>query len=107
MRAITFSSIFILLLSAFGLSENAEWLVYFETQANAVSKRSDHAIKIEHFEIPLSVIEKLQSDSSDKGALESLIFKKEDGKQYVRWIINPEDTKWHKDVEKWLKANNL
>jgi hypothetical protein len=35
-----------------------------------------------------------------------LIFKK-NGVQYVRWIINPEDTKWHKDVAKWLKKNDL
>jgi hypothetical protein len=106
MRSLTFSVLFVLFLSAFGLSDNAEWLVYFETQANAVSKRSDKAIKIEHFEIPLSEVEKLQSTWSDKAALESLVFKK-DGSDYVRWIINPEDTKWNKEVIKWLKKNGL
>ncbi len=106
MRGLTFSAVLILFLSAFGLTDNAEWLVYFETQANAVSKRSDEPIKIEHFEIPLSAVEKMQSSYSDQGALESLIFKK-DGRNYIRWIINPEDTKWHKEVEKWLKENHL
>ncbi|MBX2995681.1 MAG: hypothetical protein KF681_12700 [Bdellovibrionaceae bacterium] len=88
------------------LSEAARKLVEFETQSNAVSKRSKDAILIEHFEIPLDRVEMLWSVFSDREAAQSLTFNK-NGKPHVRWLINPEDTKWHLEVAKHLAAQGL
>lgn len=92
--------------SAYALSENAKLLMQFETKANGVSVRNSDPIQIQHYEIPLSVVKTLMSDASDMDAYKSLTFKK-NGVDYVRWIINPEDTKWHKDVEKFLVSQGL
>lgn len=92
--------------NALALSENAKLLMQFETKANGVSVRNADPIQIEHYEIPLSVVKTLMSDASDMDAYKSLTFKK-NGVDYVRWIINPEDTKWHKEVEKFLASQGL
>jgi hypothetical protein len=108
-RVIRFAGVFslvVLVPNAWALNEQLRRLVEWETGANAVSKRSAERIAIEHFEIPL---EKLQSDLAknlDARLRSALIFRK-DGQDYVRWIINPEDTKWYKQVEAWLKKNGL
>lgn len=110
MRSRLALALFGLLLAAgqplFALSEAARKLVEFETQSNAVSKRSKNAIAIEHFEIPLESVEMLFSVYSDREALQSLTFTK-NGKTYVRWLINPEDTKWHLEVSKFLESQGL
>lgn len=92
--------------SAWALDPEVAALVRFETRGNAVASRSDAMIPIEHYEIPL---ESLESDISMRIPIDvrdSLIFEKA-GKKYVRWLINPEDTKWHKEVEKWLDKKGL
>ena len=81
-------------------------LVKFETRGNAVSQRSDAMIAMEHYEIPLDALESDISKRIPPEVRDSLIFER-DGKKFVRWIINPEDTKWHKEVEKWLTKKGL
>lgn len=81
-------------------------LVQFETRANAAGARSAEKVAIEHYEIPLKSLEKDIADRIPPNVRDSLIFEK-NGEKHVRWIINPEDTKWHLEVEKWLKSKGL
>lgn len=81
-------------------------LVWLETKANAAGTRSNDLVAIEHFEIPLSKLEADVAERIPADVRDSLIFEK-DGQKHVRWIINPEDSLWYKDVEKWLKSQGL
>lgn len=81
-------------------------LVEWETRGNAVATRSNKQVAIEHFEIPLKRLEKSFSANLDPKLRAALIFKK-NGEEHVRWLINPEDTKWYLEVEKWLRAEGL
>jgi len=81
-------------------------LAKFETRGNAAGLRSAEKIAIEHFEIPLSALESDVASRIPPDVRDSLIFEK-DGQKFVRWIINPEDTKWHLELEKWLKSKGL
>lgn len=92
--------------SAFAISENVRRWIIDETMSNAAAFRDPMPVQIEHFEIPLSAIEMRSSLSSDKEAIRSLIFTK-NGQRYIRWIINPEDTKWHRELEKELGEKGL
>ena len=88
------------------LSKEVQQLVNWETQANAVAARSPDPIKMDHFEIPLDVVEKDFAKDLDPAIKDTLVFQK-NGKSYVRWVINPEDTKWHLEVKKFLEEQNL
>lgn len=80
--------------------------VKWETKSNAVATRNDQMIPIYHYEIPYELIEKDLAKYVDKEVLSALIFKR--GEQLiVRWVINPEDTKWHLEVAEWLKSKGL
>lgn len=89
------------------LNAQVAQLVKWETGSNAVAERSAEKIAIEHFEIPLSALRSDLSKEIDPRIKSALIFKGEDGKEYVRWIINPEDTKWYLKVEAWMKSKNI
>lgn len=77
-----------------------------ETRANAADLRSNSPLKIEHYEIPYSAIVEHKADRTNPHVHSSLIFEK-NGEKYVRWIIHPEDTRWYKDVEKYLIEKNI
>lgn len=98
----------ILLLSqqTFALTESARKLVNFETKANAVSKRENKHFRMPHFEIPLSMLEVDFAERLSPKIREQLIFKK-NGKDMVRWILNPEDTAWYLKVQEYFLAKGL
>lgn len=106
MKNVLAVAVFFFSASSQALSLNAERLVYYETKGNAVSTRSNSPIQIEHFEIPEKVVKSMVSPEADLKALEALTFQK-NGQRYVRWIINPEDTKWHHEVRAFLEKNGL
>jgi hypothetical protein len=80
--------------------------VEWETNANNITKKSAAAMEIEHYEIPLRLLKSSWVKNIDNQLKDSLIFKK-DGEEYVRWVINPEDTKWHLEVKKWLLQKKI
>ncbi|MBX2986423.1 MAG: hypothetical protein KF802_00870 [Bdellovibrionaceae bacterium] len=89
------------------LRPSVEELVDYETKGNAVSNRSNEAVTIRNYEIPLRLLVKdLAADRIPRQALNALIFQK-NGEDYVRWIINPEDTKWHLELEAWMRENGV
>jgi hypothetical protein len=88
------------------LSSQVEALVNFETHSNAAATRSNDPVKIQNYEIPLKLLKANIADRMPQDVKNSLIFQK-DGETYVRWLINPEDTKWHLDVEKFLKSKGV
>lgn len=89
------------------LKPGVEELVDYETKGNAVSVRSNDTVKIENYEIPLRLLTTdISTERIPKDALNAVVFTK-NGEKYVRWIINPEDTKWHKEVESWLLKNGI
>lgn len=97
---------FLLALQAFGISDEMEKLVRWETRSNGVSVRDDRKWAMEHYEIPLRLVEKDVARRIDPSIVNALIFEK-NGEKYIRWVVNPEDTKWHLEVEKFLKKNGV
>lgn len=81
-------------------------LVDWETKANGAGIRSNDVFELKHYEVPLSILEHDFAANLDPKVKESLLFEK-NGEQYVRWVINPEDTKWYLEVEKFLRANGI
>lgn len=81
-------------------------LVNWETRANAVAIRSDEIFELTHYEIPLRLLEHDFAKSLAPEIKQALVFKK-DGQDYVRWVINPEDSKWHLLVQEFLLEHGL
>jgi hypothetical protein len=79
------------------LRQLAQW----ETEANGISKRPSTLIKFKNFEIPEELIKSDVSSTTPEEIKNAFFFEK-DGKKYVRWLIQPEDTKWFKEVEKFI-----
>ncbi len=94
------------LASQFHISNNAQQLVNWETEANAVSLRSNDIIRLEHYEIPLRLLKQDIDDGLSEDIKSSLIFTK-NGEKYIRWMINPEDSKWHLEVQEFLNKHNV
>lgn len=92
--------------AAQAISQEMQKLVSFETKSNAVATRSDQKILLEHYEIPLELIEADVALRAPPQFVQAMIFER-DGKKFVRWIVNPEDTKWYKEVEAFLKAHRV
>lgn len=80
------------------LRQMAKW----ENEANGVSKRASTLIKFKSYEIPAELIESDVSEETPKEIKDAFFFEK-DGKKFVRWLIQPEDTKWYKEVESFLE----
>jgi len=99
-------ALWISLSSAFALEPAVQGLVTYETKANGVSLRSDQMVQIENYEIPARLLKKDFSARLAPNIRDALVFEK-NGEEYVRWMINPEDTKWHKELEKYLKENGI
>jgi hypothetical protein len=99
--------LFLLLVSkSFALTEGAKNLIQYETKSNAVSTRDASPIKMPHFEIPLGMVETDFADRFPQALRDHFIFVKE-GKKYVRWVLNPEDTKWFEKVQEHFLSKGL
>ena len=107
-----FRSIFIFAISLFSAinllaqTPPVKTLVDMETKANGAGIRSNEAVEMVHYEIPLEIISKGKDLKLSPQLYNSMVVVK-DGKKLVRWVINPEDTKWFKDVEMFMKSHNL
>lgn len=88
------------------LTPAARALINYETKSNAVSTRNNQAIPMAHYEIPLEMVSVDFAARLPESIRQHLIFQK-DGKSYVRWILNPEDTKWFVEVEAHFAAKGL
>ncbi len=86
-----FAGIFSLQASA--LTPAAKALVDFETKSNAVVERSNQLFKMPHLDIPLEFVGIGFAQRLDPLIRNSLTFEK-NGQKFIRWILNPEDTKW-------------
>ncbi len=104
------------------LSKFAERLVYWETQSPTLFHPSAEPFDIEHFEIPFAALKSdIAHNTPDKirdalifddgpeasHTTDPMVFKKDDGTNWVRWIINPNDTEFAPALEAWLKTNGL
>lgn len=107
-----FKSFFIFiisLLSAFNLRAQTppvRTLIDMETQSNGAGLRSNESVQMVHYEIPLDLISEGKDLNLSPQLYNSMVFVK-NGKKFVRWVINPEDTKWFKEVESFMKSHNL
>jgi hypothetical protein len=108
MKLAFFLSILLLLsvANSFAISPEVQKYLYYETKGNAAAKRDTKKIMIKHLEIPLKVMETDFSVRFLEEIKSSLIFEK-NGEKYVRWIINPEDTKWKNELIQFLKGKKL
>ncbi len=103
---LAFALSFLLTIQSWAISREMNALVKFETGSNAVSTRSSTKILVEHYEIPLRLVESDVALRIDPKIMQSLIFEK-NGEKYIRWIINPEDTTWYKEVETLMLKNEI
>ncbi|NBO38221.1 hypothetical protein EBU99_06535 [bacterium] len=83
-------------------NECTRQLAKWEAEANGATKRASTLLKFKNYEIPAELIESDVAESTPKEIKNAFFFEKE-GKKYVRWLIQPEDTKWYKDVEAFLE----
>jgi len=91
---------------ALALTPSVQELITNETRSNGVALRSDQMKSIENFEIPMRILTPDLSDRIPPEVRDSLIFEK-NGEKFVRWIINPEDTKWRLRLEKFLRDKGV
>jgi hypothetical protein len=84
--------------------ENA--FLFWETQKNGAAQRSHEVVAIENYEIPLELLHQDVAARMPAELRSSLIFER-DRKQFVRWIINPEDTEHYKAVETFLRSKGV
>jgi hypothetical protein len=89
---------------SWALTDGAMKLVHFETQANAAGKRSAVAVRLPHVEIPLAMVGLDFASRLDPRIAESLVFER-NGEKFVRWILNPEDTRWGETLVKHFSEN--
>lgn len=81
-------------------------LIDMETKSNAAGVRSNEMVLMHHYEIPLRLLTEGKEINLDPKIYKSLVFTKNNEK-YVRWVVNPEDTKWYLDVEKFMRSHGL
>jgi len=93
-------------LLGFAIDESVRRLVDMETLRNATASRSNKPIPLEHYEIPLKIIKQDISERMPPKVRDALIFTK-DGEEYVRWILNPEDTKFRFALRRFLQKNKI
>lgn len=107
-RALSFALISNMVLASFShaISKELQQLVTLETKANAVTTRSDQAVSVYHYDIPVSLIQADIAERAPEKFVDSLIHE-ENGVKYLRWIINPEDTKWWQEIANFLKDNGI
>lgn len=88
------------------LTDGAKRLVQFETKANAAGARSSAPIAMPHLDIPLEMVGVDFAKSIDPLIAQSLIYSR-NGRNFVRWVLNPEDTMWSDKVIQHFKAQGL
>jgi hypothetical protein len=93
-------------LQSWALTAPVKALVDMETKANGAGIRSNEAVAMPHYEIPLRLLREDKEFTLDPKIYESLVFEK-DGELYVRWVVNPEDTQWFLKVEGFMRQKGL
>lgn len=83
-------------------NECVRQLAKWEAEANAVTSRPSTLLKLKNYEIPAELIESDVAETTPK-EVQKAFFIEKDGKKFVRWIVQPEDTKWFKEVEAFLE----
>lgn len=96
----------LLSVQSWALTKEVQILVNMETKSNAAASRSNTPIAIKHYEIPLRLLESDIADRLEENIRESLLFTK-NGETYVRWIINPEDTRHYKVLKHWMQKKGI
>ena len=97
---------------AFALKPHIQQLIHFETLCNDPRGDNDYLgseepIALENYEIPLSVLGPGNiSDRMSEAIRNSLIFIK-GGREYVRWIINPNDQSFYLELEDFLRSKRV
>jgi hypothetical protein len=84
-------------------NECVRQLAKWESEANGVSPRESTLLKLKNYEIPAELVESDVSETTPPEIQKAFFFQK-DGKKYVRWLIQPEDSKWYKEVETFLQT---
>ncbi|NUN04837.1 MAG: hypothetical protein HUU57_03650 [Bdellovibrio sp.] len=93
--------------NALALTPAARTLIDHETKANAVALRGNEAIDIPHFNIPLELVDTDFAARFSEEYRKHFIFERH-GKKFIRWILNPEDTKWGEEVAVYfVKEHNI
>ncbi len=89
------------------LPNSARYMVYLETSENPVGKRSPRPFWIEHLEIPLASLQEDIGLKMDPRVRESMIFENAEGVKMVRWILNPEDSKYANEIIEKMSEKGL
>jgi hypothetical protein len=87
--------------------ESVQKLLDWGLNANSAAKNQERKapfFKVGHYEVPTSLVSLDYLDSLDPKIKNELVFTR-DGQEYVKWIINPEDTKYHLEVRELLEKS--
>lgn len=102
-QGLAFVFAFILSLPTLALTNSAKALNIYETEGNGAGVRYSGKLKLSHYEIPLHLLEVSIADLRiDPEVLSSLVFEK-NGSTFVRWILNPEDTVFFQQIERYFR----
>jgi hypothetical protein len=92
--------------SSIDVPSTVSQLVAWETQANAVASRSNAIFDLQHYEIPMRLLEHDFTTGLEPKIKDSLVFEK-NGETWVRWVINPEDSRWHLEIKNLLESEGI
>ena len=83
-----------------------EFFIYMETRANFFLQKSNEAVELGFYEVPMNFLERNYFGSL-KQEEDSFLFFKKDGEDHFRWIIHPDDRKYHLDMARFLRYKEL
>jgi hypothetical protein len=83
-------------------NECVRQLAKWEAEANGVTSRPSALLKFKNYEIPAELIESDVAETTPP-EVQKAFFIEKGGKKFVRWLVQPEDTKWYKDVEEFIQ----
>ncbi|MBF0206528.1 MAG: hypothetical protein HQK53_06535 [Oligoflexia bacterium] len=81
---------------------------FFERKRVAAERKrllDQQTVSMEHYEVPLRLVN-IEWDFLTTEERRALVFTK-NGEQYLRWIKNPDDRIYYKEVENWLISKKL
>lgn len=90
-----------------------EWENHFNQMSNPNTRKAPRIFKLQHFEVPLSLVNTIENNIFDKKSYADPLIKSaierinERGEKVVCWPINPEDRSYYSKLAKFLVKNKI
>lgn len=89
------------------LTPNAMAFVKAELSFNPVREEAPVPFKIEHIELPLAAVTEDAGIGLDPEIRKAMTFKGADNIEYLRWVMNPQDTQYNAEMMAELKKRSI